>query len=93
MLKQCQQIFKKCSPVDVIDVEGYTPKRTGKANKTWFKNHLFALSREEKSIFCSPSAWLTDTIIDAAQKLNRKFPCKTGFKMFAAAKHVLSTLN
>ena len=81
MLKKRQQKFKKCSPVDVIEVEGYTPKRAGKASKTWVKNHLFTLSREDKSILCSPSAWLSDTIIDAAKKfLKQKVPLQNGFQ-------------
>ena len=81
MLKKRHQKFKKCSPVDVIEVEGYTPKKAGKASKTWVKNHLFTLSREDKSILCSPSAWLSDTIIDAAQKLlKQKVPLQNGFQ-------------
>ena len=39
------------------------------------------LSREDKSILCSPSAWVPDTIIDAAQKLlNQKVPLQNGFQ-------------
>ena len=80
MLKKRHQKSKKCSPVDVIEVEGYTPK-AGKASKTWVKNHLFTLSREDKSILCSPSAWLSATIIDAAQKLlKQKVPLQNGFQ-------------
>ena len=98
MLKQRQQIFKKCSPVDVIDIEEYTPKMTGKW-QTKRGSRTICLSFKGGEI-SSPSAWLTDTIIDAARKLLKQkvplqteFHCKMGSEMFAAAEHVHSTLN
>ena len=75
MLKQHQQIFKKCWPVDVIPVEGYTPKMTGKANK----RTICLLFQERRNHFFV--AWLTDTIIDAAQKLlKQEVPLQNGFQ-------------
>lgn len=81
MYRKCQQTFKNCQPLDYIDVEGYTPKTAEKANELWVKNDLFTLTKEDKSIPDSQTTWLTDTIIDAAQKLlKQKVWLKNGFQ-------------
>ena len=37
--------------------------------KKWLSNELFQLDQSPKAIVMSPTAWLTDDIIDAVQKL------------------------
>ena len=43
--------------------------KKSKAPKTWVQNDLYSLSVAAKEMILSPTAWLTDNIIEAAQHL------------------------
>ena len=83
MFRNRQQKCKDRPPLDSMDLDAYTPKTTQKASKMWIQNGLFTLTEEDKSILYSQTetAWLTDTIINAAQKLlSQKVPLRNGFQ-------------
>ena len=66
-----------------IEVEKYKPKVTiqGKSSTVWIQNDIFTLRQHEKEIMYSTTAWLCDTVIDAAQKiLKESVPAKNGFQ-------------
>ena len=80
MLRKRQQKFNNYPLLDCIDVETYTPKTAEKENNFGVQNDLFTLT-EDESILYSQTAWLTDTIIDTAQKLlKQKVPARNGFQ-------------
>ena len=80
MLRKRQQKFNNYPLLDCIDVETYTPKTAEKENNFGVENDLFTLT-EDESILYSQTAWLTDTIIDTAQKLlKQKVPARNGFQ-------------
>ena len=61
-----------------INVEEYQPK-TSQATKQWLPE--LNLSQFDHEVLLSPTSWLTDSIIDASQKLlQRMFPAISGFQ-------------
>ena len=61
-----------------INVEEYQPK-TSQATKQWLPE--LNLSQFHHEVLLSPTSWLTDSIIDASQKLlQRMFPAISGFQ-------------
>ena len=61
-----------------INVKEYQPK-TSQATKQWLPE--LNLSQFDHEVLLSPTSWLTDSIIDASQKLlQRMFPAISGFK-------------
>ena len=68
-------------PSVCVDLNSYTPKTPPHNAKRWLNNDLFQLDQSEKAILLTPTAWLTDSIIDASQKLLlQKMPSNTGFQ-------------
>ena len=51
-----------------IDNDHHEKKATSK-NKKWIETQMYTLYDTEEAILSTPSKWLTDTIIDAAQSL------------------------
>ena len=67
----------------LIAAEKYKPKVTKqeKSLTAWIQNDIFTLRQHEKENMYSTTAWLCDTIIDAAQKiLKESVSAKHGFQ-------------
>ena len=81
MFKHRQQKPSGLQPSELIDLESYRPKNPPRKVKKWLSNELFQLDQSQKTIILSSTAWLTDDIIDAVQKLlKKKMGAKSGFQ-------------
>ena len=70
-----------CIAIQVFCMHQPTPKRPPHNAKMWLNNDLFQLDQSEKAILLTPVAWLTDSIIDASQKLLlQTMSSNTGFQ-------------
>ena len=79
--RQAKYHVEPSKPSVCIDLDSYTPKTPPHNAKRWLNNDLFQLDQSEKAILLTPTAWLTDSIIDASQKLLlQKMPSNTGFQ-------------
>ena len=58
-------------PSAIIDLTKSPPRKKLKSPKTWIRNNLYTLSVSAKNRILSPTAWLSDDIIEAAQALIR----------------------
>ena len=70
-------------PSEVVDVDTYSPKppQPKPKPKKWLNNELVQLDYSHKHILLSQTAWLTDEIVNAAQRLlGKKMPTVTGFQ-------------
>ena len=62
-----------------IDLDSYQFKKSARLPKMWLAD--YDLTESDKEILLSPTAWLTDTIVDAAQTLLRQqFPALPGLQ-------------
>ena len=71
MFKHCKVKYQveSSKPTVCIDLESYSPKSSPHNVKQWLNNDLFKLDQSDKAILLTPTAWLTDRIIDVSQKL------------------------
>ena len=73
------------SPLAVVDLTGDYEEpddgRVSASDHTWLKNELYTLNDEERETIQSPSGWLNDNIISAAQMiLLQQFPHMSGLQ-------------
>ena len=80
--KFAQKNVSKKPPSEPIDVESLQLSNRGqqaKTDKTWIHNELYCLMQSDRDILLSPSAWLNDSIVSAAQKLlKQQLPVRNG---------------
>ena len=65
-------LSKPFSTIDLTSAADSISRKKLRTPKTWVKNNLYSLSVAAKERILSPTAWLTDDIISAAQQLIRE---------------------
>ena len=70
MFQRRQKKVKQCPHPDVITVEDYKMKNPAESQKIWIPE--LCLAKSDRDIMLNPTAWLTDSIINAAQTLLKK---------------------
>lgn len=83
-LERCNCTRSK-SPLAAIDLTGDSEEpdhgRVSAGDHTWLKNELYTLNNKERETIESPSGWLNDNIISAAQMLLlQQFPHMSGLQ-------------
>ena len=68
-MKPLEKIFWKACKDNVVVIPDENQEDDADANNFWLKNDLYNLRFDDKKILRSPTAWLNDRIMDAAQKL------------------------
>ena len=63
------RIVRCWDDIDLMSAANPTSRKKSKAPKTWVQNNLYSLSVAAKERILSPTAWLTDNIIEAAMRL------------------------
>jgi len=71
LMLQYKQSKVSSHPSAIIDLTKSPPRKKLKSPKTWIQNNLYTLSVSAKNRILSPTAWLSDDIIEAAQALIR----------------------
>ena len=67
MFMRWQNKLKECQDISPVDADGYQPKNPASKEQPWLPD--LGLSESDERTLLSPTAWLTDDIINAAQKL------------------------
>ena len=67
MFLRRQNKLKECQDNSPIDADAYQPKNPAREEQPWLPT--LGLSERDRRTLISPTAWLTDVIINSAQKL------------------------
>lgn len=70
MFQRRQKHIGQTPHPDVINVEEYQLKNPVPSQKDWFPE--LSLTKSDRDVMLSPTAWLTDSVVNAAQTLMKK---------------------
>ena len=71
LMLQYKQSKVSSHPSAIINLTKSPPRKKLKSPKTWIQNNLYTLSVSANNRILSPTAWLSDDIIEATQALIR----------------------
>ena len=79
MFMRRQNKLKECQDISPVDADGYQSKNPASKEQPWLPD--LGLSKRDQRTLLSPTAWLTDDIINVAQKLLKaQSPALSGFQ-------------